>query len=342
MVGGFVSVSDKKNIILSTRSLDSVKGDLNYILDLIEKSDDLEELLSLYIYIINFKSEICNEKFLSSIRDRIIYLADNKSEKWNEIIEHSRRYIAKSQKLMEEGLDASVYRDQKNLLESFLSKYDIPSMLYTKLTDYEIFFILEKFYMNTDDYVSLSILYSLIGDKNIIEYHKQGTLGEAVFSNYSFNQYLKIDRHHNFLDLITIVHEIGHIKYYFLSLKDKNPIDVNDFYYVKQFIEAYPRYQERALCEYLISEGIFKSDIKTYLLRELLAYNMYLDEFIKEPSLANFRIINGRIGGNLLGETNVDKKIISESGDSYMYNDNFSKDEIRKSVLSTADVIKKI
>ncbi len=342
MVGGFVSIFENKNLSLSTRNLDSVYGDLNHVLDLIEKSDDLEELLSLYIYIINFKTEIRNEKFLSSIRDRIIYLADNKSEKWSEIDQHNRRYIAKSQKLMEEGLDASIYKNQKRMVEDFLNKYDIPSRPYTPLTDYELFFVLKKFYMSTDDYLSLSILYSLIGDKNIIEFHRNGTLGEAVFSNYSFNQYLKINRHHNFLDLITIVHEIGHIKYYFLSLKDKNPVDVNDFYYVKQFVEAYPRYQERALCDYLISEGIFKSDIKTYLLRELFSYNMYLDDFIKEPNLTDFRVINGRIGGDLLNKVMVDKKTISESSDSYMYNDTFSKNEMEKSVLSTVDVIKKI
>lgn len=337
-----VNLLRNEDISISGNNLNSIKNDLIKTLDLIEKSDDIEELLSLYVYLLLFNDEIFNNKFFDTVKKKLLELSDKQKEKWNAIQKHADKYILDAETIMRYGLDVDIYKRQEKIINSFFDKNYFSFDEYTPLNDRDIFVILKKFYKSDQDYHSLSILYNLMGEGNIIDINKNSSLGEAIFSNFTSYPYLKINRKHNFLDLITLVHEIGHIKYYYLTLHDKNPINMNDFFYIKQFIEAYPAYQERKLMDYFLKEKIFVGDSKHYLVSELYLQERYLNKFFAEPDFNLARFINGRIGGNLLKDIKFDDNVIRVSADSSFFSREFSGIERARSVKETMDSIKKI
>lgn len=332
----------ENNISISGNNYASIKDDLLKTLNFIENSNDLEELLSFYTYLILFKPEILNNEFLSVVKNKLFELSSLQKEKWSKVQKLAYEYSVSSDALMRSSFDYGFFRRQKDIIDSFFNKNTFSFDKFTPLSDKNIYFILKKFYKDTNDYPSLCILYSLIDEKCIIDGSRKGSLGEVIFSNFTFNPYLKINRKNNFLDLITLVHEIGHIKYYYLALKDKNPIDINEFFYVKQYVEAYPLYQEKKFLDYLLSEGVFTYDVKHFLVCELGQQREYLEKLLDEPSVSDIRIVNGKIGGNLLKNISESNDLISSSADSSFFMNNFSKGERLNSVLDTINSIKKI
>lgn len=115
-----------------------------------------------------------------------------------------------------------------------------------------------------------------------------------------------------------------------------------NFFYVKQYVEAYPLYQEKKFLDYLLSEGVFTYDVKHFLVCELGQQREYLEKLLDEPSVSDIRIVNGKIGGNLLKNISESNDLISSSADSSFFMNNFSKGERLNSVLDTINSIKKI
>lgn len=336
------NIREKSDIKITSTNYNSIVKDMNGVIDLINTSNDPEELLSLYIYIIGFKHELRYEKAFSNAFSRLSKVISSNSDKWDKINEQQLKYINAGEGTMYRQMDLSLLIKQERRINDFFqnSYYDIKD--YTKLSDKEIYNLLHKFYISKGDTQSLLILELLLLKKNVIKIGNDGALGEAVFSNYSDNQYIKLQRNHNFLDAVSLVHEVAHIKYYYLSLKDKNPVDVNKFFYVKQFIEAYPKYQEQAFCDYLLSENIYIEDVRHYLLQDLYNHGKRIEKFLDKMNFNNYRVIDGKIGADLLIQSGIDDDTIRKSGDYEFYSKEFTNLDKDSLVSYDIDTIKKI
>ena len=336
------TIKERSGIRITSVNYDSILKDMNHVIDLINTSNDPEELLSLYIYIIGFKHELKYEKAFNNAFSRLSKVISSNGSKWDKINEQQLKYIDAGESAMYRQMDIPLLIKQQRQIDDFFknSYYDIKD--YTEFSDKEIYNLLHSFYISKGDTQSLLILELLLLKKNIIEIGKDGALGEAVFTNYSDNQYIKLQRNHNFLDAVSLVHEIAHIKYYFLALKDRNPIDINKFYYIKQFIEAYPKYQEQAFCNYLLSKNIYLEDVRHYLLQDLYSHGKRIEKFLDKNNLNTYRVVDGKIGADLLIQSGIDDDIIRKSGNQEFYSKNFT-DLDRDSLISfDIDTIKKI
>ena len=112
--------------------------------------------------------------------------------------------------------------------------------------------------------------------------------------------------------------------------------------YIKQFVEAYPKYQEQSFCNYLLSENLYLEDVRHYLLQDLYSHGKRIEKFLDKNNLNTYRVVDGKIGADLLIQSGIDDDIIRKSGNQEFYSKNFT-DLDRDSLISfDIDTIKKI
>ena len=288
----------------------SLNYDLDKITDVIFNSDNLEELLAAFVVLVSFSYDIKNNELLSSVREKLSESTHTMMDKWNEIHRFEKKKKITANKEITSQINMDTYINQRNILDEFFSKYSIDLEPYTKLSDYEIYIILKTFYESNRDDISLDILDTLVNSGRIFSNTMSKALGGSIFSVSLDKQYIRLSNEGNFLELIALAHEIAHIKYFILTLRKTSFEENNDFFYKKQYIEAYPVYAERKLIDYLIQENLLKRDIKKYLLLELNTQRNKLYEFTTQPLLSKLRYVNGQIGGELLRESEVTQLIL--------------------------------
>lgn len=142
------------------------------------------------------------------------------------------------------------------------------------LTELEIVNILYTYYKNINQ-TSLDIFLRVINNILI----KPASKDEAL-SIYCYNILedkiilLKDQKEYTTLDLLKIVHEIEHLKFY--KIKDKNKTEKERYekYLFNPYIEINTYIEEKRFLEYLTKNNILKSDAKILLLKhyESLAY----------------------------------------------------------------------
>lgn len=321
-------------------------SDLNKILDVIRKSDDLEELVAAYIVLRNFRKDIDTQSSLDEVRKRIELVNMQNQEKMQYV--SNQRDIKIYSSAIEVKNDFSkrttrrVYEEQKKILDDFLLGRKVDNSNYTYLSDEDMYVIITEFYKRNNDSLSLEIFNTLIGNRNILENGSNDSLGKSIFSLHLDFPYMKVMRKNNIFELITIVHEVAHIKYYVIALKNSTFSNFNDFHYNKQYIEAYPKYAERKFMEFLIGDKLLMSDLRRYLILTLDFQRKCLYSLLKNPNLSDLRDVNGQMGSDLLGNFDISDDVIAKSADRVLYDGLFSEQDKAKSPSNSVDLFKKM
>ena len=112
------TIKEKSGIKITSVNYDSILKDMNHVIDLINTSNDPEELLSLYIYIIGFKHELKYEKAFSNAFSRLGQSVNSYGDKWDKIGEQHLKYIDAGESAMYRHMDIPFLIKQKSEIDN--------------------------------------------------------------------------------------------------------------------------------------------------------------------------------------------------------------------------------
>ena len=113
------TIKEKSGIKITSVNYDSILKDMNHVIDLINTSNDPEELLSLYIYIIGFKHELKYEKAFNNAFSRLSKVISSNGSKWDKINEQQLKYIDAGESAMYRQMDIPLLIKQQRQIDDF-------------------------------------------------------------------------------------------------------------------------------------------------------------------------------------------------------------------------------
>ncbi|MBR4618930.1 MAG: hypothetical protein IKO49_06465 [Bacilli bacterium] len=313
-----------------------IEQDFNRIIDTLDNIDDKDILVSAYrgLEVFNhilISSDIADRKKLTHLKqtNKNYSLANNIVKKY--MIDNLKQFKK------DKNFYIDLYKNIFILINNNLQSKYIPNRPYTKISEYDMYRILSLYYID-NDYDSLELFNNRIKQNKVLEIPENDNItGEALSSKLFDTTYITATKTADFEQMITILHENSHAKYFDLIEKNKSHKEYNQFIYQNNFIEVYPEIEEQKFIKFLIDNNLMIEDIKVYLLRKLATLYNGVYKIVKTlnddklPSIGTIRHMNGLIYSCLLIEDNIkieDLKEIENTTLEYYYDDNYNHDDI--------------
>lgn len=326
-----------------------VKNSLLRALDIIEKSNDIEKIISSYIAITDFYEDIQLSPKLKEVHKRLNYIS--RTDRWSLAQSSQQTYLSTFEAKINSNIEYyyNLFKDQTKIIEGLVNSLHEDEN-YTQLSDDEIYNVLTM-YLGKNDSRLLELFNDYIKRRNILKISVPFYLGNASASPILDDIYVKVRNKNTFEDLMTILHEMSHAKIFEDVVQSKDCNSFNKLVCTNLYMEVYPRLQEINFLLFLIDNNILVNDAKKDLVRWLLFYNrllvknLELYEKNKQFNYCDIRDIISFLYRDLLISNGISinnqhdmEKTINEQ----FYTDSFDIDDINKSTISSTEKIKKL
>ena len=245
--------------------------ELQDAINILYQSNDSEKLLDAYTAIISFKYEL--PAFSDEYKDTIITDINDisKTNTWQELTKLSNIKRIQSfenyRKIRPYLLN--LLTEQKKIIKLLTPKFQMSNQNYQSYLENDIYLLLQDYYLQ-NDFSSLEILNDCIQNECIFNTSLNNCVGKSVVSNALKNPYLGLKSTNNLDMMLTIVHEVAHIKE-FLQIKETESYKtLNDYIYQRDYNEVTAKKAEFDFLTYLLEHGYCEADVKNMLVSKLL------------------------------------------------------------------------
>lgn len=327
-----------------------IKEELLRAIDIINKSTDEEETLSSYIGITDFYEEIQLMQELTEVNEKLQEL--KKTPKWEQVeIKLNDYFKQRDEKLMLNGeLYFEIFNKQYKTVNKIASDVRNISYDYTELDDSSIYNILYDYFSKNDSRM-LELFSKYTNKQTIFPSIMPFQLGSTSAPNVFDNIYIKVRRQSNFKEMLVMLHEISHARFFEDIIRPRDDKEFNSFVCTNLYSEVYPRLQERMFLQWLLDNNILVQDVKKYLAEELLYLDRILvksiESYNKNKKLGYYDVkdINSYLYRDLLFLNNYitdnNKKINDTALEDY-YLKHYSTSDISRAVGSSSGEIKRL
>ena len=331
---------------LYTRDYSSLTKDIENSLEVINSSNNIDDLTSANHGLLSFETEIMslNDIQLSNYKEKVSkYL---KSKTYKEVRHNYETYHNNGNKNYQRNIECNIpiYKKQYDVLNENNDLLKIVSS-YTYIDDYTKYNTL-RIYFEENNRSFLPLLDDYITKNKIFDCFNPYIAACSVMSTSFKDSYIKITEKNNIKDMINIIHELSHIKYHDLLLKTSK--DLNSYTYENLYIEVYPIIEETKFIKCLINNHMFLDDVKLYLQETLVIHKQILESLLKKNKnnsllLSDIKVINGNIGSELFNMYGIkvnNEKMLSLTTNELVFKTSFSKEDIVDTCKHKLELIK--
>lgn len=252
-----------------------VKNDLEKCLNVLKNSNNTYDLISAYIGLMDFYEDIQLKKELKKYLPELNRITEDKKTKL--IREEISKNINDSFK--NTGIDEKYYLSiMKELYSTINKNIDLNKKIdltYSILDDETIYRTLYCYFME-NDYKLLELLNKYKDNKTLLKGILPYGKGITSASNIFDNIYIKIKETSDFGEMISILHELSHARYFEEFIRDSDNKNYTSFICQNLFCEVYPRLQEKMFLRFLIHNNIFVEDVYKYSIKSYIFYGNLL------------------------------------------------------------------
>lgn len=328
----------------------SIKKDLLEAINIIKKSDDIDQIVSAYIGVSNFYEDIQLKKELAEVNQKFKQLI--KSYKWNLAKCKTDDYLQTfDEKISINGdLYFEIYKNELDIINKTATDITNINCDYIELDDHSIYDILIDYFRQYDNQM-IEFFENMVTKKVIYESILPFQLGVTTGPKVFDNTYVRIKRQSNFEEMLVILHEISHARFIENIVRTKSDKEFNIFVCTNLYSEVYPRLQERSFLQYLLNNNLLVEDVKKYFVKWYMFLYRILNKNIesyknnKSFNYCDIKDINSFLYRDLLFLNNYtidsDEKLKNTAIEEY-YTSNYSISDISDAVAISSDKIKRL
>lgn len=333
-------------------------SDLQRALHVLKCSSNSDRKLDAYtgLRIFQNQSSTINNKEICEIFREFDSLRT--SSDLREILQMQREYVLESFQNYQNNSTyiKKIFKKQQDLINKVKPAHSFIIKQSTPISANDIYKTVAHYYLKNDK-ESLAILNELIMKRNILASNVRGVSGQTIICKTFNNDYLGIVESYDFYTMLTLVHEIAHIKRIRNLKKQPGYEKINRYIRQNDFLELPPYLAEKKFLEYLINHDYYIDEaIKYQLIENVMRYSMCIDFLLKNDDnlsrqspgnvLSSLRILYGNLFSNLKMRNNdaniedwdYNSPFISQD----LVEQTFSKDELVESALYPLEQAKKL